>query len=55
MRTGIVYITEIVAHQHAQNATYGLFATARLFRETCCLCIRWIDFRASIPDWPALY
>ena len=31
--SGIVYITKKVAHQHAQNATFGLFAAARLFRE----------------------
>ena len=28
-----VYNAEKVAHQHAQNVTFGLFAAARLFRE----------------------
>ena len=32
-------------HQHAQNATFGLFVTARLFRETCYLHIRWLDIQ----------
>ena len=43
-RSCIVYITEKVSH-HAQNATFGLFAAARLFKETCRLHIRWIDIR----------
>ena len=32
-----------------QNATFGLFAAARLFWETCWLPIRWIDTHAKIP------
>ena len=28
-----------VACQHAQNATFGLFAAARLFRETAAGCV----------------
>ena len=33
----IVYITEKVVRQHAHNTTFGLYAAARLFRETCRL------------------
>ena len=39
----IVYITERDSHQHAQNASFGLFAAARLLWETCRLHIRWND------------
>ena len=30
----LIYITEKPVHQHAQNTTFGLFATASLFRFT---------------------
>ena len=30
--SGIINITEKLAHQHAQNATFGLFVAASLFR-----------------------
>ena len=33
----IVYITKKVVRQHVHNKTFGLFATARLFKETCRL------------------
>ena len=32
--SSIIYITEKLAHQHAQNMTFGLFATASFFRLT---------------------
>ena len=36
----------LCAHEkNAQNATYGLFTAARLFRETCHLHIRCINIR----------
>ena len=33
-RQSIVYLIEKLAHQHAQNATFGLFVAARLFMFT---------------------
>ena len=48
----IVYITEKRAHQHAQNATFWVFAAASLFRlrKTCRVRIRWIDTRGLEQD-----